>query len=73
MRKKGMKTSLAARWWGAARGGLPGDVPADRWTPVQRLVALNESHMRISANVTGDFGNLTDFGVGVGLPGSGTS
>ena len=23
---------------------LPGDVPAGRWTPVQRLLALNESH-----------------------------
>ena len=23
---------------------LPGDVPARQWTPVQRLLALNESH-----------------------------
>ena len=23
---------------------LPGDVPAGQWTPVQRLLALNESH-----------------------------
>ena len=26
-------------------------------------------HLRISANVTGDFGNMTDFGVGAGLRG----
>ena len=50
----------------------------------QRLLQHFTGMVRISANVTGDFGNVTDFGVGaglrgadcrfgVGLPGSGTS
>ena len=60
---------------------------SDRYDMTLSLLVLEAPgvvHVRISANVTGDFGNVTDFGVGaglrgedcrfgVGLPGSGTS
>ena len=32
-------------------------------------VAYAATHVRISANVTGDFGNVTDLGLGAGLRG----